>query len=621
MKEFNCQYFKDLSEDYSRDIDAAEKKSTALSFVRLILFVIAVIFVILAFVKQNLPLFLSLAGVMLVLFILVCIIHQKVKDSNEYLKALRYSSDGYAFRISRDFVSLEESVHERLSERNPPVNINKTVFGEKYTVKNHEYCIDLDLFGPRSLFALYNVSETSFGRDAFADELLNAPKKRRGIDELKSRQAACEKIAADPVKLVEYQARAMSGHLEDYPDALIKFAKNAKTVGQVPQIISRILPFLWLIPIATIFTFNPLFIRAALTFVLSVNILFRVMGLIRNASCFGGIERQKRQISAYISLLGKLEENYGDNEYIDSLANPGKNRSRDVLCGLMSVMNILDLRSQPILALFFNLIFPLDWYGAAGLGKWAKTYGTDFEAVLEGIGRVEALMSAANGAFMTEVNSFPDFVDSEDPEENAFFDGKKVCHPLLMPETAVSNSVSLDSAIAIITGSNMSGKTTLIRTCGVCSLLSYIGGYVPCESLKIGRMNIVSSMRIVDSLEDNMSTFKSELVRISKIIEAAKEGRPMLFLIDEIFRGTNSDDRTQGALTVLNSLSKPYICGFMTTHDYALVDKTVESMKNIAYYHFSDRYTEDSIVFDYILTEGISRESNAAFLMKLVGIE
>ena len=287
----------------------------------------------------------------------------------------------------------------------------------------------------------------------------------------------------------------------------------------------------------------------------------------------------------------------------------------------MSVMNLLDLRSQPILALVFNLIFPLDWYGAAALGKWAKTYGGDFEEVLEGIGCCEALMSAANGAYLTEVNSFPEFADSEDPSDNAFFDGVKVCHPLLMPETAVSNSVSLDSTTAIITGSNMSGKTTLIRTCGVCSLLSYIGGYVPCESLKIGRMNIVSSMRIVDSLEDNMSTFKSELVRISKIIEASKEGRPMLFLIDEIFRGTNSDDRTQGALTVLRSLSKPYICGFMTTHDYALVDKTVESMDNIAYYHFSDRYTDDSIVFDYILTEGISRESNAAFLMKLVGIE
>ena len=101
------------------------------------------------------------------------------------------------------------------------------------------------------------------------------------------------------------------------------------------------------------------------------------------------------------------------------------------------------------------------------------------------------------------------------------------------------------------------------------------GGFVPADSLTLGRMQILSSMRIVDSLEDNMSTFKSELVRIAGIIEASRTELPMLFLIDEIFRGTNSDDRTQGALTVLKALSRDHICGLITTHDYALVDKTL----------------------------------------------
>ena len=95
----------------------------------------------------------------------------------------------------------------------------------------------------------------------------------------------------------------------------------------------------------------------------------------------------------------------------------------------------------------------------------------------------------------------------------------------------------------------------------------------------------------------------------------------MLFLIDEIFRGTNSDDRTSGALTVLKNLSLPYVCGLMTTHDYAMIDKTQDEFKNIVYYHFSEQYTDTGIVFDYILTPGISRESNAKYLMKLVGIE
>ena len=131
----------------------------------------------------------------------------------------------------------------------------------------------------------------------------------------------------------------------------------------------------------------------------------------------------------------------------------------------------------------------------------------------------------------------------------------------------------------------------------------------------------MSSMRIVDSIEENMSTFKAELVRISGIIEAGKNDEALLFLIDEIFRGTNSDDRTAGAYTVLSNLSRPHICGMMTTHDYSLVDKTENKLKNIVYYYFSEKYDDTGITFDYMLRPGISRSSNAKYLMKLVGID
>ncbi len=167
----------------------------------------------------------------------------------------------------------------------------------------------------------------------------------------------------------------------------------------------------------------------------------------------------------------------------------------------------------------------------------------------------------------------------------------------------------------------MSGKTTLIRTVGVCSVLAMTGGMVPASGLKLGRMRVMCSMRIVDSLEENMSTFKAELLRISGIVRAAGEERALLFLIDEIFRGTNSDDRTEGALTVLRKLSRPYICGFMTTHDYAMIDKTKDNFDNIRYYHFSESYSDTGISFDYVLRQGISRRSNAKYLMKLVGID
>lgn len=117
-----------------------------------------------------------------------------------------------------------------------------------------------------------------------------------------------------------------------------------------------------------------------------------------------------------------------------------------------------------------------------------------------------------------------------------------------------------------------------------------------------------------------MSTFRAELVKIAKIVKASTDGNNLLFLIDEIFRGTNSQDRTDGAYTVLKKFARKHIAGLMTTHDYALCDKVKSEMNNIVYYHFSEKYNDNDIIFDYKLKDGISNESNAKFLMRLVGI-
>ena len=144
-------------------------------------------------------------------------------------------------------------------------------------------------------------------------------------------------------------------------------------------------------------------------------------------------------------------------------------------------------------------------------------------------------MCAAQTGLVLEESTFPVFVESDKASDNAFFEGTDLAHPLLEHETVVRNSVTIDKDIAIITGSNMSGKTTMIRTVGVCTILAMTGGLVPASSLKLGRMRVMSSMRIVDSLEENMSTFKAELIRISGIVNAAGNDKPLLFLIDEIF--------------------------------------------------------------------------------------
>ena len=323
----------------------------------------------------------------------------------------------------------------------------------------------------------------------------------------------------------------------------------------------------------------------------------------------------------------KLYKILGDAGFEDELIKSlikGKEDSDGAYESLKKLDNALrfaGIRTQPLFALIFNLIAPLDYLISFLLGNWAVNHGKDLPFYIDGLSEIESLMCAAQTGLVLEESTFPEFVESDKASDNAFFEGTGLAHPLLEHETVVRNSVTIDKDIAIITGSNMSGKTTMIRTVGVCTILALTGGLVPAASLKLGRMRVMSSMRIVDSIEENMSTFKAELIRISGIVNAADEEKPLLFLIDEIFRGTNSDDRTEGALTVLKKLSKPYICGLMTTHDYAMIDKTEKGFDNIRYYHFSESYTDTGIEFDYRLSSGISRQSNAKYLMKLVGIE
>ena len=232
------------------------------------------------------------------------------------------------------------------------------------------------------------------------------------------------------------------------------------------------------------------------------------------------------------------------------------------------------------------------------------------------IGEWEALMSLASMSTIYPDGAFAEIEESDTP----FFEAKGIGHPLISEKTLVRNDFSLEKGCAMITGSNMSGKTTLLRTVGINTVLAFSGAVCPASSLKLSLMNIGASMRIEDNLGEGVSTFYAELVKIERIVKIAESGRPLLFLIDEIFRGTNSKDRTDGAWTVLKKLHKPSIIGMMSTHDYELCKMNGNGEVDLVYYHFSEYYDDDGLHFDYLLKKGMSTETNAKYLMKLVGI-
>lgn len=597
---YKKDYFEKRKTELETEIKALEKRSKSFSFLRLLLFTATAVAVFLE-IYLKMPVLWAVAGVLFAAFIFLCVKHYKLSTKLKFKKTVNDINDCYIARFQGDFSKLTDK-------------------GNEFFVTDHDYCVDLDIFGESSLFALYNISESAFGRKRFADDLLHAHVSEDTNEDIRKRQNSVHELSEDVDFLQEYQARARLGKMQKMPEALINLAGNTPAFTSKTVLFTRLILLLWLIPVVLLFV-NPKFCVPAAMVIIVLNLIISFALSSKFSEYFKAVEGISRQTDALSSLYLALENKDFKDPYLKELIAGKDTKVSDSLKVLANACAFSKIRMQPLLALVLNAFCLYDSVCADKLFSWARKYGPELGHNIESLAKIESMMSASVVEMVSEYSVRPEFIDCDRMSgDNAFFDGTNIVHPLLQRDKAVSNSIKIDKKIALITGSNMSGKTTLIRTIGVCSILSYIGASVPARNLTLGRMRIASSMRIVDNMKEEMSTFKAELVRISRIVEAGREGKPLLFLIDEIFRGTNSADRTSGAMTVLKILSREGIIGLMTTHDYALCDEAKETMANITYYHFSETYDDNGIYFDYKLKDGVSNISNAKYLMKLVGI-
>lgn len=210
----------------------------------------------------------------------------------------------------------------------------------------------------------------------------------------------------------------------------------------------------------------------------------------------------------------------------------------------------------------------------------------------------------------------PAVTDSKKPELSV----TGLTHPLLKQPGAVGNDFVMAHQTCMITGSNMSGKTTFLRSIGVNSILAYAGGFCTASSFRISRMAVCTSMRTADDINEGISTFYAELLHIQKIIETSRKQKPMLALIDEIYKGTNSTDRIFAARETVKKLAKPYVFTILTTHDLELCSIEQDAGMDAANFHFCEHYHEDQILFDYKIRHGICETANARYLLRMAGI-
>jgi DNA mismatch repair ATPase MutS len=297
------------------------------------------------------------------------------------------------------------------------------------------------------------------------------------------------------------------------------------------------------------------------------------------------------------------------------LAAEGGAPSRQI-ARLGRLIALLDQARNPMVGI---LAAPVLWtsHCAYAIERWRQKSGAHVAEWIEAVGELEALSSLASYAAEHPADPFPELAPA-----GPVFDGAGVAHPLLPESSVVRNDVRLDSGqrLLVVSGSNMSGKSTLLRAVGLNTVLAWAGAPVRCERLRVSRLQVGSSLRVQDSVLDGKSRFYAEITRLRQLMDLAAQDPPLLFLLDELLSGTNSHDRQIGSEAVLRTMVERGVIGFVTTHDLALAQVADALAPHAANVHFEDHIENGRIAFDYRMRTGVVEKSNAIELMRAVGL-
>lgn len=560
------------------------------------------------FFWKNYLAFLVLGILGVLIFAILVVLHNRKKQVYKRILALKEVHDAYIARTRHDFTKLSDD-------------------GSDLMVKSHAYAGDLDLFGPKSLFALINVAHTAYGRKQLQNWLLCASEERIDREEILARQQAVSELAQQYEKVEELEATTkMNVKKKGSPSALLAFIKIGLQESGRGMIVARILTTvgLWISVILGILISSRILIASGILLLVQFGLM--TISYKQHAISFQVVEKFYPELRAYAKIFTELESVEVQSAYLQSLRKrlygekegQAENQSAsNQLYSLYRISLMVQARMQPLLYFLLNIVFLYDELCLHRLNQWREVSGNEIPDKLLAIGEWEALMSLSVLDTIYPDGCKPEIVESAEP----FFHGVKIGHPLIPTNKLVRNDFSLDRGCAVITGSNMSGKTTLLRTVGINTVLAMAGATCPSASLSLSVMRLAASMRIEDDLGEGVSTFYAELLKIERIVRASKSDVPLLYLIDEIFRGTNSKDRTDGAWTVLKKLHRPQIIGMMSTHDYELCKMADKGEVDLSFYHFSEFFDDEGMHFDYLLKDGMSTETNAKYLMRMVGID
>lgn len=555
----------------------------------------------------------------LVLVLFLCYFGYEALTNNSFFGVIFLVVLGISVYVWIKHVSLEQSISKKEQQLLINQNYIKRIdgtwiefsdIGEEFIDYNHEYSSDLDIVGRSSIFQLLNSTNTYYGRKRFSEDLTNSHYSKI---EIENRQQAIQELKDKLSFTTEIQCSAKQVGTNKNIELLVTLLQEEKKFIKIPKVILLIMPtlligmgiltFVFKNKIAAILFFGLILIHAGLW----------GYSLLKGSEITTAIVQVPHKLSGYRSIIEQIQKEQFHSIRLQEMQNRLTSSTLQAMKELDRIVAMIRVHSNPFIYFIVGIVLLWDYHCIQQLIDWQKKYSDQVEEWFLIIGELESLISFSVLPNVCDTVCIPKII------EQKRIQGVEVGHPLIPNEKRVANQIDFMDEIDIISGSNMSGKTTFIRTIGINCILVNAGSYVCAKEFQSAQFEIVTSMRIRDDLNEGISTFYAELKRIKKILEQSSKNEMTYFLIDEIFRGTNSVDRLEGAKKVLEKLDNYKVMGFITTHDLELgnLEKEFKRIKN---YSFSETYQEDEIIFTYHLQKGVSTSTNARFLMKKLGI-
>jgi hypothetical protein len=577
-------------------LQQVKKQIFRISMLRLALF-IAGIAGLYFFFNQTTLLIICICLTFLPLFILVKI-HNRFFIRKEWLETQARIIQEELQALSGDYSSFED--------------------GKEYVNPEHPYSFDLDIFGRRSLFQSINRTCTFFGKNRLAKWLQNHLHEKTSIEK---RQEMVREISEHTLFREQFRVAGLVHHGQSSDGEKIQAWSQSPAqylhAGWVKS-------FIWGIPVI-----NSLLLITSLAGWTSFSWLGLSFGIFLVLS-FGIIKRatyiqetygkQLKSLNGYARLiaLAKAEDwkSAGMQELMERFNLNGQSPIQ-ALQQLSKELDRLDLRNNQFLYVLLEGSIFFQLQEIVRIERWKARYGQHINEWLETVGKLDALCSLGTFAY-----NHPQYTYPELTEKPFCFLATQMGHPLMPASQCVKNDATIPSRpfFLIITGANMAGKSTYLRTIGVNYLLACIGAPVCCERLKLHPNQLITSLRTSDSLSDNESYFFAELKRLKRIIDLLNQGKQLFIILDEILKGTNSMDKQKGSFDLIRQFMQLKANGIIATHDLLLGNLIKQFPEEIRNYCFEADIKENELTFSYKLREGVAQNMNACFLMKKMGI-